>query len=166
MKSHINVPVPTEQFLQLVDFLREEEDTRDPVEVVKFAIQYFLDNASWKQDDLLVKRDSRGYQWKNLYLPDKTQIRMQYKGRYFYATVEGDEIFYEGAAISPGSLANKIAGSSRNAWRDLWIKKPEDKEWKLADDCRHDVGPDEALKDFLNTSNLPRSGSHEKNVSR
>jgi|KBSSwiStaDraftv2_1062776.scaffolds.fasta_scaffold10095535_1 hypothetical protein len=25
---------------------------------------------------------------------------------------------------------------SRNAWRDLWIKRPEDKEWKLAGECR------------------------------
>jgi hypothetical protein len=33
-------------------------------------------------------------------------------------------------------MANIIAKSSRNAWRDLWIKRPDDKDWKLADDCR------------------------------
>jgi hypothetical protein len=64
---------------------------------------------------------------------------MQYKGRYFYAKVEGDEMFFEGKAISPGSLANTIAGSSRNAWRDLWIKRPSETEWTLANDCRRDT---------------------------
>ncbi len=166
----MSVPIPTEQFLELVDFLREEKDVRDPVDVVSFAIQYFVDNASWKQDDLLVTRDSRGYQWKNLFLPHSTQIRMQYKGRYFYARVEGDEIVYDGTSTSPGALANRIAGNSRNAWRDLWIKRPEDKEWKLADACRPDiegVDPDEAMKHFLNSSNVPpKRGSHENHGPR
>ncbi|MBA3352369.1 MAG: hypothetical protein H0U23_08105 [Blastocatellia bacterium] len=169
MKSQIAVPIPTEQFVELVNFLREEKDIRDPVEVVSYAIEYFLNNAAHKQDDLLVTRSSHGYQWKNLYLPDKTQIRMQYKGRYFYATVERDEIIFERTPISPGSLANKIAGSSRNAWRDLWIKRPEDKEWKLADDCRRDaedIDPDEAMKDFLSTSNTLRASNDDNNISR
>lgn len=135
MKTHISVPLPTQQFLELVDFLRSNNDPRDPVEVVVAAIDYWLDNASWKPE-LLSESDTRGYQWKNLFLSSGTQIRMQYKGTYFYAKVEGDEIIYDGKSISPGSLANTIAGNSRNAWRDLWLKRPDDKEWKLADECR------------------------------
>jgi len=161
MNSHISVQIPTEQFLELVEFLRREGDVRDPVEVVSFAVEYFLDNASWKQDDLLVTHDSRGYQWKNLFLPHGTQIRMQYKGQYFYAKVDGDQLLYEGVPTSPGSLANKIANSSRNAWRDLWIKRPQDKEWKLAADLRQElnpVDPDRALKEFLAPSNTPTAG--------
>ena len=71
---------------------------------------------------------------------------MQYKGAYFYAKVDGDEIIYDGKPISPGSLANTIAGNSSNAWRDLWIKRPEDKEWKLADECRSEVSIDALIK--------------------
>jgi hypothetical protein len=101
------------------------------------AIQCWLDNASRKTELLVeVSRNTRGSQWKNLFLPRGTQLRMQYKGAYSYARVEDDEIIYRGKSISPGSLVNIIAGTSRNAWRDLWIKRPEDKEWRLADECR------------------------------
>lgn len=138
MKTQISVPVQTEQFLELVNFLSSNGDPRDPVEIVSIAIDYWLDNASWKPE-LLSASDTRGYQWKNLFLASGTQIRMQYKGAYFYAKVDGDAIIYEGKPISPGSLANTIAGTSRNAWRDLWVKRIEDKEWKLADECRSEV---------------------------
>ena len=145
MKTQISVPIYTQQFLELANFLRSNGDPRDPVEIVSVAIDYWLDNASWKPE-LLSESDTRGYQWKNLFLPSGTQIRMQYKGAYFYAKVDGDEIIYDGKPISPGSLANTIAGNSRNAWRDLWIKRPEDKEWKLADECRSEVSIDALIK--------------------
>jgi len=135
MNTNISIPVSTDQFLELAQFLRSNRDPRDPVEVVSLAIGYWLDNASWKPE-LIEVTDSRGFQWKSLFLPDGTQLRMQYKGAYHYANVEGDEIHYKGKPITPGSLANTIAGGSRNAWRDLWIKRPTDDEWILADDCR------------------------------
>ena len=48
------------------------------------------------------------------------------------AEVAHEKIMYEGEAFSPSGLANRIAsGTARNAWRDLWIKKPRDKEWIL-----------------------------------
>ncbi|MBU0967897.1 MAG: hypothetical protein KKA54_16105 [Proteobacteria bacterium] len=137
MKSHISVPVQTSQFLELANFLRTNNDPRDPVDVIVTAIDYWLDNASWKPELLSeISSDDRGYQWKSLFLVHGTQIRMQYKGTFFYAKVEGDEIIYNGESISPGSMVNKITGTSRNAWRDLWIKRPSDQEWKSALGCR------------------------------
>ena len=138
MKTSISIPIETELFLELVEFLKSKGDSRDPVLVISSAIDYWMDNASWKPE-LLAKSNTLGYQWKNLFLPDETQIRMQYRGTYFYAKVDGDEIIYNGTSITPGSLANTIAGNSRNAWRDLWIKRPEDKEWRLADECRSEA---------------------------
>lgn len=135
MPSQLSVPISTSLFLRLAGFLRENGDPRDPVDVVELAVDYWIDNASWKSE-LLEQSDALGYQWKNLFLPSGTQIRMSYKSTYFYAKVDGDEILYEGKAISPSRLANTITNSSRNAWRDLWIKRPSDKEWALADDCR------------------------------
>ncbi|QWF69574.1 hypothetical protein KEF85_09290 [Methylomonas paludis] len=137
MKTYISVPIPTHQFLDLADFLQNNQDPRDPVDMVALAIDYWMDNASWKPE-LLMATDGRGYQWKSLFLPEKTQIRMQYRGTYFYAKVESDAIIYQGKSISPGQLANTITQSNRNAWRDLWIKRPVDHEWKLADDCRRE----------------------------
>lgn len=138
MQIDIAIPIPTQQFLELSDFLRSKNDRRDPVLAVRDAIDYWLQNADWKPE-LLSQNATRGYQWKSLFLPEGTQIRMSYKGTYHYAKVEADEIIYEGKSISPGSLANTITSSSRNAWRDLWIKRPEDKEWKLSDECRRDT---------------------------
>lgn len=142
MQIDIAVPIPTQQFLELSDFLRSKNDRRDPVLAVRDAIDYWLQNADWKPE-LLSQSETRGYQWKSLYLPEGTEIRMSYKGTYHYAKVEGDQIIYEGKSISPGSLANTITSSSRNAWRDLWIKRPGDREWKLSDDCRRETRGDD-----------------------
>lgn len=135
MNTQISIPVATKQFLELVDFLKVKGDPRDPVDMVCIAIDYWMENASWKPE-LLEESDSRGYQWKNLFLPTGTQLRMQYKGRYHYAKVVGDEVIFEGNVTSPGSMANAIAGSSRNAWRDIWIKRPVETKWTLAGDWR------------------------------
>jgi hypothetical protein len=135
MKTQVSIPIETEQFLGLVDFLRSNGDARDPVMAIADALDYWMDNASWKPE-LLSKSVSHGYQWKSLFLPDRTEIRMQYKGAYFYASVESDELVYNGKPISPSTLANTIAGSSRNAWRDLWVKRPGDADWCLADELR------------------------------
>ncbi len=160
MKSCISIPIQTDQFLELANFLQSNKDPRDPVEMVSTAIQYWLDNANWKPELLEeVSSTVRGYQWKNLFLPQGTQIRMQYKGTYFYARVEDDQIVYRGKPISPGSLANTVAGTSRSAWRDLWIKRPQDKEWKLADECRSKEEAAQKLTQELNDEfGTPQTG--------
>ena len=137
METQVSIPVPTALFLELADFLREKGDVRDPVTAVEVAISYWLENADWKPD-LLRQSAGRGYQWKSLFLPDGTEVRMQYKGQYHYAKVAGDQRVYNGEQTTPGSLANSIAGSSRSAWRDLWVKRPFDLEWRRADSCRDD----------------------------
>jgi hypothetical protein len=141
MKSQIAVPVFTQQFLELTEFLKSKGDSRDPVVAVMDAIDYWMLNAEWKPV-LLRPSAGLGYQWKSLFLPNGTELRMQYKGRYHYAKVEGDQLLYQGEPTSPGSLANTIAGSSRNAWRDLWIKRPGDTTWRLSDELRSDGAPD------------------------
>ena len=139
VEKNIALPFPVDLFLRLAQFLRDEEDPRDPVTAAWDAIGYWIDNASWKPELLARKPElaSRGYTWKYkdrcLFLPHGTQIRMPHKGKYFYAAVEDDEIRYEGQTMTPGQLANFIAQGSRNAWICLWVKRPNDKDWKLAD---------------------------------
>jgi len=38
--------------------------------------------------------------------------------------------------VSPSEFANKVAGSSRNAWRDLEIRRPDVDDWVSADRLR------------------------------
>ena len=148
METSISVPVSTSLFLRLVDFLRESDSAIDPVDGVSDAIAYWIDNASWKSE-LLERPAAGGYTWKTLYLPHGTDLRMKYSGKYHYAKVEGDQVMYDGAAISPGALANTIAGNSRNAWRDLWIKRPWDKEWHLAESLRVAPSADALLAEMM-----------------
>lgn len=152
METYISVPIPTKDFLYLVDFLRGQGSNRDPVIAIRGAIDYWIDNASWKQEDLMPEiftTESRGYLWKYkdtfLFLPHDTEIRMRYKEQYHYAKVEGDEIKFQGQSVSPAVLANTITKrgetlGSRNAWRDLWIKRPGEKGWTLADESRKAFG--------------------------
>lgn len=136
MKSQVSVTIDTATFIALCDFLRSSNDPRDPVSVCDEAIWYWMDNAAWKPE-LLSRTDSTGYQWKSLFLPSGTQLRMKYGSKYHYANVISDEVVYEGEAMSPSAMANRVAQSSRNAWRDIWIKRPNDKDWVLADDIRN-----------------------------
>ena len=77
------------------------------------------------------------YQWDELFLMNGTQISMKYKGRNYVAEVRDEQIVFEEMAYTPSQLASKIAGgTSRNAWRDLWIKERGSSRWVLADDLR------------------------------
>ena len=138
--STISVPIPTSQFIELADFLREQGSDRDPVAVIQNAINYWMENASSKQEDLMPEiftgNEDKGYSWKEIFLPHATSIRMKYKGEYSYAKVDGDNLIYEGKVVSPSEFANKVADSSRNAWRDLEIKRPGDSAWISADHLR------------------------------
>lgn len=143
MNTKISIPVYTKTFLMLANFLQEQGSNKDPVIAVEDAIHYWMDNASWKQEDLmpeLFTTGSRGYTWKyknnSIFLPHDAEIRMRYKRQYHYAKIECDEIKFQGVSVSPSTLVKTITGNCRNAWRDLWIKYPNSDEWKLADDSR------------------------------
>ncbi len=145
MESQISIPVKTALFLDLAGFLEANGSNRDPVEAVSIAISYWIDNASWKQDVLMPEIASQhaGYIWMSvdvpIFLPHGTAIRMRYKGTNYFAKVELDAIVYEGVSMTPSVLANKIAGGSRNAWRDLYIQKPGHSTWELADNMRRQM---------------------------
>lgn len=139
--STINVPIDTGLFIELVDFLRENGSDRDPVDTVSLAINYWIDNASWKKEDLMpeIFDVEKGYLWKELFLPHGTAVRMRYKNQYYYAVIKGDEFIYDNESISPSLFANKVTASSRNAWRDLELKRPKDRHWMPAERLRKEA---------------------------
>lgn len=146
MDTNIGIPFPLDLVLQVVESEKKMGTNRNPVDVIVEATYYYLDQLEWKADDLigsLISPQSRGYTWKhkdsNLFLPDGTEIRMRSMGTYHYAKVIGDDIHFQGKTTTPGSLANAIGGNNRNAWRDLWIKRPTDKEWQQAGQCRNTI---------------------------
>lgn len=86
-----------------------------------------------------------GYHWAPLFLPNGTAIRMEYKREAVYAAVKSGKIHFKHNTYSPSELARAIAvgekgqGTNRNAWRDLYIKRPGDAEWGLADELRRRI---------------------------
>lgn len=68
--------------------------------------------------------------WKEITVPPNSEVRMSYGGAYHYAKVRDGKIVDDDGAFSPSQWAQKVAeGTSRNAWRDLWLKEAQNSEW-------------------------------------
>jgi hypothetical protein len=91
----------------------------------------------------------RGYQWKQLFLPDATRVRLNFEGQSYVARVAGDELIYQGRAVSPHQMVLQIAGDGRNAWRELWVRLPGQRDWSNADRLRSQL--------VKRAANAPRS---------
>lgn len=133
---NISVPISTSTFIGLVDFLREKNSARDPLEVIESAIDYWIDNADWKDEILSRVSLATGYSWKSVFLPSGTVLRIRYNSEYHYATVDGDKLMYDGESVSPNKFAMKVADCARDAWRDVWVKRPGDLDFVVANILR------------------------------
>jgi hypothetical protein len=137
--------------------LRVGDPDRDVTYLIEHAVRTFLDRTEddewsevytiWKEsqkpaDDVRqrVGDPTKGVHWTPLFLPNGTKISMPYGGTTHDAEIRHEKIFLGDEEIaSPSLLASRIAGgTSRNAWRDLRIKRPTDIEYRLADDLRRE----------------------------
>ncbi|OEZ54061.1 hypothetical protein [Duganella sp. HH105] len=134
MFATMSVQVSPTTLLALMERLRETGSAIDPAEAVDAAIRLWLAAPSGAPPAA-----PRGYQWKTLFLPEGTWLRMAYRGDHEYAIVEGDHIMYKGRAISPNQFAGGYADSVRNAWQDISIRMPGEKNWKIADARRREL---------------------------
>jgi hypothetical protein len=101
--------------------------------------------TSWLADDLdrvaeLESRDCQhGYQWKEVFLVDRTLLRTCVNGRNYIAEVQFDDLIFNGQRTSPSRFANQHGVSGRNAWECLLVKQPGSKEWIRAKRLRTSV---------------------------
>ena len=128
MFTTMTVQLPTHTLLRLVEQLKSRGGSQDLSEAVSNAIQLWLDAPSKTMEAM----DTRGYQWKSLFLPEGTILRSWSYGEHNYARVEGDEIIHKGQAVSPNQFARSFARTNRNAWFDLSIRRPGEKHFKMA----------------------------------
>ncbi|GAB2879650.1 hypothetical protein GCM10027277_56060 [Pseudoduganella ginsengisoli] len=78
----------------------------------------------------------RGFQWKNIFLPEGTNLRTSHRGNVEFAKVVGDHIISDdGISLTPSLFANRRTGG-RNAWRFVWLRFPGNDYWIRAADCR------------------------------
>lgn len=108
------------------------------------TIGSLLENISWDylertEDDFMVMPKS-GYNWSGLSLPSGTHLRVKksHSNDYGYAEITGEKIIYLGKDVrSPSQFARKVRNNtSVNAWINIEIKRPQDRDWKLANSFR------------------------------
>jgi hypothetical protein len=88
--------------------------------------------------------------WKEVFLPPGTRLRIKIKDDYAYAEVIDDHVVFDGQRVSPAEFANSATGTTRNAWRDVWVKRPTDSAWSVADDLRRRGAPTPRERDDRN----------------
>lgn len=123
----VSVQISSALFLELANYLQEYGDSRDPAEVVEAALSAWLAVARGEQEAPL-----RGYQWKRLFLPEGTELKVSCCGSIAVAHVVGNAVVYRDVPMTPNRFAAEVAGSARNAWRDVWLRLPGQRYWRNA----------------------------------
>ncbi|MHA4867963.1 hypothetical protein ACXZ1M_09690 [Duganella sp. PWIR1] len=123
------VEVHPRVYTELCDALWKQRDLRAPGDIATIAIKEWLARNTGRPVE-------RGYQWKQLFLPHGTRLRITHARVCHYAQVEGDLLIAEGKIVTPRSWANQVCGGVRNAWRDIWIKRHYTELWMRASDWR------------------------------
>ncbi len=119
----------------LLQMMRQRGDGRNITQVVDTALKAWL-AAQAVADPAAATAAAHGYQWKSLFLPEGTLLRMELHGTYHVAAVVGDHIVYQQRRYSPRQFVMHLTGQVRNAWLSLWIHCPGDARWHLADTRR------------------------------
>jgi hypothetical protein len=105
-----------------------------------FAEEERIRNAGKGGHDL-----TSGHLWKPVFMVNGTRLRMSYKGTSYYAEVRGDKIQGDDRKFDSVSqwVRHVAGGTSRNAWLDVWIRRPgRDTDYRSADDLRKEAVAD------------------------
>ncbi len=117
--------------LEIDAYLHDAHGRLSPSEIANLAIREWLAKPE-NTPAAALEHGSRGYQWKELFLPESTDVRMHYLGECFHAKVVGDALIFSGDRVSPRQMTLAVAGDGRNAWRDLSLRFPGNPRWKMA----------------------------------
>ncbi|USX27629.1 hypothetical protein NHH73_04810 [Oxalobacteraceae bacterium OTU3CINTB1] len=156
MFTTVAAQLSTPTLLRLIEYLRMRSDSHDVSEALNIALEFWLDS----KNELPPNADRigiRGYQWKTLFLPEGTILRSWSYGEHNYARVEGDKIIHDGQSVSPNQFARHFARTARNAWFDLSVRRPGDKQYKMAGLLREELAQENMNRDLASTAkpNIP-----------
>lgn len=131
MFTTMSVQLPNKVLLDLIAQLERRPGSKDLSEAITAAVEFWLADLK-KFPKTPDPNGLHGYQWKCLFLPEGTVLRSWSYGEHNYARVEGDEIIHNGKIVTPNQFARSFARTVRNAWQDLYVRRPGDKQFKLA----------------------------------
>jgi hypothetical protein len=132
-KYQRSIPVSLEVFHQLNAAALSAGLEKKYWEIAAEAIEEWIRR---NKADAIPMPAASGYQWKTQFLPNGTLLRTVFGGKNYHCLVEGDQLLYDGKAVSPSGFVNAVGGTRRNAWRCTWILFPDSKDWSLADTLR------------------------------
>ena len=125
-------PLPSSLGMRrLAAFLKESGSTLTPAEAMIEAVDDWIARKRGRLPDVMIE-STRGYRWKELFLPEGTVLRMHWHGDTFDAHVRGDTLFYGERPVSPRQMTVAVAGPGYNAWRTLWVLLPGLTRWQPA----------------------------------
>ena len=130
--------VPPSLMVELSVHLRKTGSKLTAARAATEAIRAWIKEREQPRPAAKPQGPSRGFQWKDLFLPEGTELRMSTAGGTHYACVVEDHILFNGRKVSPRGMTLAIAGDGRNAWRDVWLKFPGDQQYLPASRCRRE----------------------------
>lgn len=127
---------------ELASYLARSGSTLSPDEALDAAVREWI--AAREAGDIArghgaSQRRPGGYQWKCLFLAHGSELRVYHEGRYHYAEVCQDLLMHGGRPLSPRQFVLAVMGEPRNAWRELWVRRPSDARWKMASVLRREL---------------------------
>lgn len=131
LDAFVAVPLPIELY---AEFARRYPGGISSV--IEHVASDFLDRTA--EDFEALPRGPSGIYWESLFLPEGTQVRTKYFGKYEIAAIQNKEITWEDETYpSMSQLARAMRGNtSNNAWKVLEVKRPSDASWQPADFLR------------------------------
>ncbi|MCL1075307.1 hypothetical protein [Shewanella dokdonensis] len=131
IEQYLSVPIPESLYLALAQHY--------PTGVAASIANILSDHLANKDENARQEYSGEGsFQWAQLTLPHKTQLRTKYYGKYLIADIiNGKLIWNSKSYLSVSELINTMRGGTRNnAWRCTEIKYPNETSWLLADRLR------------------------------
>jgi len=125
-----SLSIPPSTLRDLLNFAAASGTPDAAAEIADQAIREWLARAG---EQKATQQPARGYQWKQLFLPEGTQLRVwSREGGSRYAEVLGDKIVHAGLPITPNRFVRMQEGIPRNAWTEIWLLMPGETAWKAA----------------------------------
>jgi hypothetical protein len=149
------ISIPVEHRL-IAEIILRSQGRVDPVGLIDSIVSDYLDRtegdadiwslahaeevAETNRDDSDQYGDpTKGYYWNRVFLPNGTALLSSYKGQQHRAEIRHEQLVYDGKPSTPSQFASMVANNtSRNAWRDLWVKRPGE-PWHAANALRLSV---------------------------
>ncbi|WP_305823733.1 hypothetical protein [Massilia brevitalea] len=127
---------------ELADYLERTGSILSPDEALGHAVREWIasrEDGKVALDVGAAPRRPGGYQWKCLFLAHGSELRFFHDGQFHYAEVRDDLLVHNNRPVSPRQFMLGVIGEPRNAWHELWVRRPSDARWKLASVLRREL---------------------------